>query len=181
MSLVKLCGKGDLEGVKAALQSGADVNSKDENGETGLMWAVCFEHNSVVELLLNTPNIDVNWKSDWAQCALYFAVSHQNNEALKLLLNVPNIDVNIVDNHRWSAVHVAAAERNIEALKLLLRHPSLTALTLNQKGKCQGATPVMVAALLSNRLEQLELLATDPRVDLDTTDQEGRSLEEVLR
>jgi len=46
MSLVELCMKGDLEGVKAALKSGADVNTKDEEGWTGLMEAVRLKHNT---------------------------------------------------------------------------------------------------------------------------------------
>ena len=77
----------------------------------------------------------------------------------------------------------AVYENNIEVLKLLLSHPSLTALTLNQKNKWDGATPVMLA-VISNKwnngiMEHLKLLVADPRVDLDTTDKEGRSLEEV--
>ena len=84
---------------------------------------------------------------------------------MKLLLNVPSM---------------RKTSYNIEVLKLLLSHPSLTALTLNQKNKDRGVTPVMLA-VLSNKLEHLELLAADPRVDLDTTDEDGRSLEEVAR
>ena len=64
MSLVELCQNGDSEGVKAALKRGADVNSKGKYGWTGLIWAMVENHNSVVELLLKTPNIDVNLKSD---------------------------------------------------------------------------------------------------------------------
>ena len=68
---------------------------------------------------------------------------------------------------------------DIEELKLLLSHPSLTALTLNQKDNDYGYTPVMWA-VRCNRLEHLELLlAEDLRVDLDTIDKEGKSLEEV--
>ena len=121
MSLVKLCKKGDLEGVKAALQCGGDVNT-DENGWTGLMRAVHKNHNSVVELLLKTPNIDVNQTNDWGVCALHGAVSGKNKQVLKLLLNVPNIDVNIVDNKGKSAVYWAVTGNNIEGLKLLLSH-----------------------------------------------------------
>ena len=40
MSLVELCEKGDLERAKAALKNGADVNTRDEVGRTGLMQAV---------------------------------------------------------------------------------------------------------------------------------------------
>ena len=293
MSWVELCKDGDLEGVKAALQSGADVNTKDKIGETGLMGALRNKHNLVVELLLKTPNIDVNQKSDRGLCALHMAlwkklhladVSKLSIEALKLLLDVPNIDVNCVNNDGWSAVHVAvnignnkglklllnvpninvnivnnygdsalhravkqgnteglklllshpsidvnildksgfgalhwavveknieglkllldvpniggdivdksgrnvlhvAVEKdNIEGLKLLLSHPNLTALALNQENKRDGATPVMLAVMNgSYRWQHLELLAADPRVDLDTTDVKGRSLEEVAR
>ena len=96
MSLLEFCQKGDLEGVRAALQSGADVNTKDEKyGFTGLSWAVGENHNSVVELLLDTSNIEVNQRNTWGSCALHQAVWHKNIEGLKLLLNVPN--VNIVD------------------------------------------------------------------------------------
>jgi len=65
-------------------------------------------------------------------------------------------------------------------LKLLLSHPSLTALTLNQKNKCFGETPVMVAVKQNGlKLKHLEMLVADPRIDLDTTDNQGKSLEEV--
>ena len=252
MSLVQFCEKGDLEGVKAALKRGDDVNTKDEYGWTGLIWTVkwnpyrnTWNHNSVVDLLLNTPNIDVNltmtsdehWCLEWS--ALHWALQANNNEAfkllldvptidvnvvddnglsavhhaiygnnidaLKLLLNVPNIDLNIVDNDGYNAVHAAVEaihfakerycsrlgwkvgwasnEKGIERLKLLLSHPSLTALTLNQKGKYNGYTPVMLAMRIKGHgglggLEDLvvEVLAADPRVDLDTADNEGLSL-----
>ena len=215
MSLVEFCENGDLEEVTAALKNGADVNSKRGNDWTGLMRAVYNHHNSVVELLLKTPNIDVNLKSINGSCALRCAVTGKNNVGLKLLLNVPNIDVNSVDNFGESALHrameyksnieglklllshpsidvnivdndgesallQAVLEDNIEALKFLLSHPSLTAVTLNQKEVRYGDTPVM-RAVRWNRLEHLALLAADPRVDLDTTDEGGRSLEEVAR
>ena len=264
MCLLDLCLNGDLEGVKAALKSGADVDTSDEDGFTGLMWAIsnqsrwaragrseaeCKNFSSVIALLLRAPNIDVNLKSEFGWCALFEAVSMCNNEALmlllrhpnidanildcdggnalhtavfsdnieglklllddpninvnlvdnkgesvvhwamrknsieglKLLLDVPNIDVNIVDNDGVSAVHWAMSKNyNIKGLKLLLKHRGLTALTLNHKDKDKGATPVMWA-VRKKRLEVLALLAADPRVDLDTTDKEGRSLEDIAR
>jgi len=170
-----------LEGVKAALKSGADVNTKDDYGSTGLMWAMINNHNSVVALLLSTPNINVNQKDNQGWSALHFAAQWKNNETLKLLLNVPSIDVNIVAKNGYSAVHEAVYRHNIEGLKLLLSHPSLTALTLNQKDNgtthgYNGYTPVMLAVRW-NRLEHLEVLVADPRVDLDITDKEEKSLE----
>ena len=77
MSLVELFENGDLEGVKAALQSGADVNTKCEMSWTGLMWAVEKSHNSVVELLLNTADIDLNLKTarGGGNCAMPFLLT----------------------------------------------------------------------------------------------------------
>ena len=77
-----LCKKGNLEGVKAALQRGVGVNTKEKTGKTGLVWAVEKGHNSVVALLLDTPNIDLNLKtSRGGNCALLQAVRSKNNEA----------------------------------------------------------------------------------------------------
>ena len=70
MSLIESIQKYDLEGVKAALQSGADVNTRDEDeyGWPPLIWAVtknckncrnCKHQNTVISLLLSSPNIDV--------------------------------------------------------------------------------------------------------------------------
>merc|ERR1712172_479139 len=85
---------------------------------------------------------------------------------------------NIVTNNGKSALHCAVYSNSIEGLKLLLSHPSLTSLTLNQRERLYGDTPVTLA-VKQNSSKHLKVLAADPRVDLDTTDMEGRSLEEV--
>merc|ERR1712037_446810 len=92
MSLDELSEEENLICVKAALQRGDDVNTKkDEHGNTELIYAVIYQHNSVLALLLNTPNIDVNIVNYYGESAVHHAVSGNNIEALKLLLNVPNI------------------------------------------------------------------------------------------
>ena len=94
------------------------------------------------------------------------------------MLSAPNIDVNILNNRNERALDLAVIINNVEVLKPLLSHPSLTTLTLNHKDKLEHSTPVMLAVKM-NKLEQLEVLTADLRVDLDTFDKEGRSLEEV--
>jgi len=222
-SLVYRCMMSDLEGVEAALQSGIDVNTKYEYGQTLLMGAVQqdpaamgYRKIKLLELLLSVPNIDVNITDIWGQSALHRAVNNKNHEALKLLLDVPIIDVNkrdnqgmtglmlAVTNHHNSVVELLKAPNidvnmktacgdsllhlalgcakyyNIETFKLLLNHPSLTTLTLNHKNKVYGETPVM-HAVIRKKKQHLALLIADLRVDMDTTDMEGRSLEERAR
>merc|ERR1712130_213942 len=141
-------------------------------------------NNEALMLLLNVPNIDVNCgppvdcmlyglQYDYLWSPLHFAVSKHKSEALKLLLKTPNINVNSVTDYGQTALHLASryGYNNIDAMKLLLSHPSLTALTLNQKDKEYGDTPVNMAVRYHS-LELLALLAADPRVDLDTIDKD---------
>ena len=41
-AIYELCRDGKLDEVRAALARGGDVNDKDSNGKTALMWAVIF-------------------------------------------------------------------------------------------------------------------------------------------
>ena len=43
---------GRIGAVKALLSRGADVNWKEQNGQTALMWAAAEGHAEVVELLI---------------------------------------------------------------------------------------------------------------------------------
>ena len=136
MSLVELCKMGDLEGVKAALKNGADVNRKDEDGFTGLIWAVRdIDDIDAMKLLLDVPSIDMNIKNNLGESALHLAVVEDNIEGLKLLLDVPSIDVNIVDNKGQSALHWAVKRDNIKGLKLLLKVPNIDMNTLDDDGR----------------------------------------------
>ena len=155
-----LCKEGDLEGVRASLQKGTEVNKKDEYGRTGLIVALMNNHNPLVEFLLKIPNIDVNQKDDlgWCAqkdddddylygdyddddddddgvCALHLAVRKRNIEVLKLLLDFPNIDVNNVNNDGQSALH-AAVMSSFEALELLLNHTNIDVNIVDNKGHC---------------------------------------------
>ena len=61
-ALWELCKDGKLVEVRAALTRGADVNNKDCDGTTALMWAVMKSHNLIVKLLFPTilpPILDV--------------------------------------------------------------------------------------------------------------------------
>ena len=147
------------------------------------MAAVTNNHNSVVELLLRTPNIDVNQKDGLGLCALHTAVSCaqvvktwrrtvEYNEAVKLLLNVPNIDVNIVDPEGRSAVHHAVVYNNIEGLKLLLDVPGIDVNIVDNKG--QSALHLAVS-----NFEALDLLLNHPGLTALTLNQKDNKFGEA--
>ena len=123
MSLIKLCKEGDLEGVKAALQRGADVNTRDNKGQSALHGAVRSSCIDALELLLSHTNIDVNIVGNDGESVVHHAVDKNNIEALKLLLNHPGLTaltLNQKDNKFGEApVMRAVDEEKRECLELL--------------------------------------------------------------
>ena len=97
-----LCDDGDIEGVRASLQSGLGVNSKTgSKGRTPLMRAIIYEQNALVRFLLENPNIDVNRADLAGETALHHAVDVANSEAVQMLLAHPKME-SINKEHKGS-------------------------------------------------------------------------------
>ena len=109
---------------------------------------------------------------------LFYAVEKKHNSIVRLLLEQPTADLNNTDMCGDTALHCAVYhDGNIEAVQLLLADPRLN--TVNHKNN-DGETPVMLAMIFGN-MDALRKLAFHSSVDLDTRDDQGRSLEEVAR
>ena len=125
---------------------------------------------------------DVNekfWTGVGKKTGLMLAVECKHNSIVKLLLEQPTLDLNLTDRDGWTALHFAASHDNVAAVKLLLADPRLN--THNHKDiMSTGYTPVMTA-MVNKNVDALRELVAHPRVDLDTRDMLGRSLEDVSR
>ena len=150
------CYFGELAKVRKAIGRGEDVNDKGLEDNTPLMLML-MRHK--------TP--------------LMVAVEKKHNSIVKLLLEQPTLDLNLTDRDGWTALHFAASHDNVAAVKLLLADPRLN--THNHKDiMSTGYTPVMTA-MVNKNVDALRELVAHPRVDLDTRDMLGRSLEDVAR
>jgi ankyrin repeat protein len=78
--------RGDTTQVQQLLDKGADVNTKDSNGETALMEAAGNGHPEVVKQLL-AKGADVNAKSSYGYTALLYAADKGHTECVGLLLD----------------------------------------------------------------------------------------------
>ena len=80
VAMWELCSEGNVTGVRSALclavaQGGReeDINSKDRDNVTGLMWALLKKHNSIASMLLQRTSLDLNCTSINGKTALHFA------------------------------------------------------------------------------------------------------------
>ena len=111
MTLFGLCESGDLQGVKAALKRGEDVNRIWQRGDCGsptcpdrqgcdfkalpLQAAIKGNHVGIVGLLLQQPRIDVNLQTSFGQTPLHMACMIGCTKIVKMLLSFPGIDPHI--------------------------------------------------------------------------------------
>lgn len=86
---------GDTMAVKAALDSGADVNAVDRGGGTALHQAAAKRHVPVVKLLL-AAGADAKIADSAGRTALHFAARYLQPEIAQLLLDA-GADVDAVD------------------------------------------------------------------------------------
>ena len=113
MTLFGLCESGDLQGVKAALKRGEDVNRIWQRGDCGsptcadrpncdfkalpLEAAIKGNHTGIVGLLLQQPGIDVNLQIFGGHTPLHMACMFGRTKIVKMLLSFPGIDPHILN------------------------------------------------------------------------------------
>lgn len=116
--LLVAAGKGELELVKAMLDSGADPNMTDRKGLTPLMYAARKDEPEVIKLLLaRGADIDAKDKSGWS--ALMVAIKKDHPEMARMLLE-HGANPHIVDPTGWNALNLAAVEGYHEVARALL-------------------------------------------------------------
>jgi ankyrin repeat protein len=76
---------GDAETVQLLLESGADVNAKDDDGATALMYALLIRGDAEVVKVLLDAGADVNHTNDDGWMALMLAEEEDYSEIVELL------------------------------------------------------------------------------------------------
>ncbi len=143
----------DPKQVIKVLESGIDINSRDENNATALMYAVTDAPIEIVKLLIDR-GADIEAKAEYGLTALYLASVLKNREAVSLLLE-KGADTNVrlekeaetknrvVKQGGETPLLAASIVGNFEIVELLLKHGA------NVKTKSsKGQTPLQLASTL---------------------------------
>lgn len=107
--------------VMKSIDNGIDINAKDEDGRSALMYAAYNGHNAVIQILLE-KGASVDLRDVNGRTALMLAASGPFPASVKLLLD-KKADPNLTDkDEHFSALMYAAAEGHLDNVKILLKY-----------------------------------------------------------
>jgi len=180
--LLVAAGDGDTAAIEKLIQSGADVNTTDQQGETALMRAALKGNIAALRVLV-VSGTALNSRDYQGRTALLYAVDSGNASAAAILVSA-GADVNVADSKGWTVLMDAAAGHESEIVRVLLAAGANVNAT-NQDGETAlmnavlFGTPTVLKALLAAHPD-LEIRSKDGKTALDLAKSIRRSGVEAL-
>lgn len=117
---------GNVNGVDLLLQYSVDVNNRNSSNQwTILMCSVAENHATIVEKLLQNPNIDVNAQDAYQNTALHIASERGYWRVVEFLLGHRDIKINEKNAMGWTPLSRATFGGHERIVKLLLDRADL--------------------------------------------------------
>jgi len=165
-ALVVASRKGQTKAIKLLIEKGADVNAKDDEGNTALMWT-SFHGNTEIAKLLIEKAADINAKDNEGKTALMWASFYGKTETAELLIE-KGADINIKDNEGDTALMVAGSNGEIKTVKLLIEKGA----DIHEKDK-KGKTTLIWAILMGE--SEIAKFLIEKGADVNAKDNEGKT------
>ena len=108
-----------VEGVKACLVAGVDLNARDERKRTPLHWAASHNKNPEVLKVLLAAGAGVNAQDEWKSTPLHWAALRGNSAVVETLL-AAGADPMARAKGNDTPLHWAAANKNPAVVEVLL-------------------------------------------------------------
>ncbi|MDR2946302.1 MAG: ankyrin repeat domain-containing protein [Candidatus Adiutrix sp.] len=170
---IALCEKGTGQEIKAAIKAGANVNAKNEHGETPLHhaasnWYDGSERTERAVALLLEAGADVHARDSFEQTPLIEGAN--GYPGVVSLLLAAGSDVNAKRDDGTTALMMAAVSGSAESVSLLLGAGA----DVNAKDN-DGQTPLMHAARNDESSEQAARLLLAAGADVHAKDNDGET------
>jgi len=131
--LISAAQKGDIDIVRILLDNGANINFKDNYGDTALMWASIEGHTDIVQLLLDM-GANLYLQNNHGTTAILLASSNGNTDVVELLLD-RGANPNIQNNNGNTALILASFYGNTDIVEILNRHKAYSNIQSRFRGR----------------------------------------------
>ncbi|MBQ8784549.1 MAG: ankyrin repeat domain-containing protein [Alphaproteobacteria bacterium] len=156
-----------FEDIEKEINSGANINSKNNEGKTALILATTLGNKEFVEFLVS-KGADVDAKNNDGYTAFFLALLDGYKEIAELLLS-KGTNINVIANDGNTTLMSASGRGYKEIVELLLSKGA----DINAKSKA-GFTALMFASL-NGKKEVVELLLSKG-ADINANDDVGTAL-----
>jgi uncharacterized protein len=128
----------DAAAIAALLNRGFDPNTRDEQGQTGLLIAMREPSPKVIQVLLDSPKTDVELRNAKDESPLMLAALKGQQDLVTRLI-ARDADIN---KPGWTPLHYAATGGHVAIMKQLLENYAFI-----DAQSPNGSTPLMMAAM----------------------------------
>ena len=161
-----------LDEVKKALDAGANVNAKGDDGNTALIFAGYNGHTESVKLLLNR-GADVNAKNNTGYTALIWASEKGHKYIVEKLLE-EGADVNAKANIGWTALSLAKDRGHTEIVAMLEEAIANNTENNSSEGSQEEKDKELLEAVKNNKLDEVKK-ALDAGANVNATNNDGNT------
>ncbi len=167
LDILSLVRKNDLQGVKKALESGADVNAADPSKRSLLLIATQNDHLEMAKLLVK-HGANVNQQADNLDSPFLYAGASGKTELVKLFLD-NGARFNVFNRYNGSALIPACERGHVETVRILANTKNYPIDHINRL----GWTGLMEAVILgdgSKKYQQIVQILKDAGAKMDIPD-----------
>ncbi len=148
--------------VQQLFARGFDPNTRDPQGQHGLLLAIREPSPKVIKVLLSAPRLDLNTLNDKGESPLMLAAFNGDLDLASQMVKM-GADVNKTG---WTPLHYAATKGHLPLIRLFIEnHAYIDAESPN------GSTPLMMASMYGTS-ETVKLLL-DEGADASLRNQQG--------
>ena len=153
------------------LGRGADINAKDNYGNTPLHFAVHEGQLKVIDALLKSSSIDINVVNNYGITPLFLAAKVRSPKIARVLLSHPECNVNMaVNDAGMTMLHYVVNDGLEKMAALFLNHG---ATDVNVKNN-EGQTPLH-AAVAFKQVNMVKALLQHNSIQANLPDNSGKS------
>ena len=170
---------GNSKAFEILLNHGADPNTKNDGGRSLLSLAIDNNNFSILEFLLNQPNVHINEKDSQGIYPISKAVNQNKPEIVELLINYASnhniiLDITVKDPNGNSPLAIAIKNNNIEIIISLINYGINHNIDMNINNIIVNGNTPLIYSYRNNYLKIFEYLIEYS--DVNQKDSQGNTV-----